>query len=218
MMLGGLRARRRWAGLTAVTLVAGACSAQDPTAALEAPPQVRSGPDQTYLSLGRQLLATNEPALAMKAFNASMSADGITAEAMTGAGIAAQRQGLLNAARRYFERARDLSPRLPVVHNNLGVVLFDLKEYHAARAAFETALELSGGEDESVRENLERTEAEIALRGFESAGEQPGTPRVVRLGTDRFLITERPETETPDSETRDTEARQETPGHEAEAD
>lgn len=203
----GLRAARRLAGLVALSLAAGACSAQGPTqgptAARDAPPQLRAGPDQSYLSLGRQLLATNEPALAMKAFNASMSAEGVSAEAMTGAGIAAQQQGLMGAARRYFERARDLSPRSPVVHNNLGVVLYDLKEYHAARAAFETALELSGGENESARENLERTEAEIARRGLAPMPDRPGTPQVVRLGTDRFLITEAPE---------------EAPGDEAEAD
>lgn len=192
MALAGARGRGHWAGLMAVILVAAACSPRDPTAALDAAPQLRPGSDQTYLSLGRQLLATNEPALAMKAFNASMGTEGVSAEAMTGAGIAAQEQGLTYAARRYFERARDLAPRSPVVHNNLGVVLFRLKEYHAARAAFRTALDLSGGENASVRENLERTEAEIARRDSETAADQLGAPQVVRLGTDRFLITEAP--------------------------
>ena len=178
----------RWAGLLAAFLLAAACRGPEGAAELEPQPQLQPERGQTYLSLGKRMLATDEPALAMRAFTASMGAEGLTAEAMTGAGIAAQRQGLLTAARRYFEAARDLAPRSATVHNNLGVVLFELEEYHAARAAFRTALGLSGRESEAAQENLARAEAAIARQG--PLADDPGAPRVVRLGTDRFRITE----------------------------
>lgn len=190
--------RRRacqWAGLLAVTLLAGACGAQEDVFERGPTPQVRPEPAQSYLSLGKSLLATNEPALAMRAFTASMSTEGVTPEAMTGAGIAARRQGLLTAARRYLEEARSLAPRSPAVHNNLGVVLLELKEYHAARAAFRTAVELSAEENDAALENLARAEAAISRQAPPT--DEAGTPRVVRLGTDRFQIVEAgvPETE-----------------------
>ncbi len=190
------RTRRRCAGLVVVSLLAAACMPQTGPMDLEPAPQLQPGPGETYLSLGKSMLATNEPALAMRAFTASMSTEGMTAEAVTGAGIAARRQGLVTAARRYFEKARELAPRSATVHNNLGVVLFELEEYHAARSAFRTAMELSGEGDQAARENLLRAEAALA-RGRGEAAEYPGTPRIVRLGTDRFRITEGtvPETE-----------------------
>ena len=189
------RRARRWAGLLAVTLLAGACGAEKDVSEREPTPKPRPEPGQSYLSLGKSLLAMNEPALAMRAFTASMSTEGVTPEAMTGAGIAARRQGLLTAARRYLEEARSLAPRSPAVHNNLGVVLLELKEYHAARAAFRTAVELSGDENEAARENLARAEA--AISGQAPPTDDAGRPRVVRLGTDRFQIVEAaaPETE-----------------------
>lgn len=189
------RCVRRWAGLLAVTLLAGACGAQKGMFEREPAPQLRPEPGQSYLSLGKSLLVTDEPALAMRAFTASMSAEGVTPEAMTGAGIAARRQGLLTAARRYLEEARSLAPRSATVHNNLGVVLFELEDYHAARAAFRTAVELSGEENEAARENLARAEAAVTRQVPQA--DEPGAPRVVRLGTDRFRIVEAavPETE-----------------------
>lgn len=178
-------------GLLVFGLFTGACTttAQPPHAALEPAPEVRPGGEQSYLALGTRLLATNEPALAMRAFTASMSAEGMTAEAMTGAGIAARRQGLVTEARRYFERARDLAPDSAIVHNNLGVVLLELEDYHGARAAFRAALDLAGGESPLARENLERTEAAIAGLAPDLAADPAATWEVVRLGTDRFRIT-----------------------------
>ena len=179
-----------WASLIALGLLGGACAPQEPTAALEAPAKLQPGPGQTYLSLGSSLLAANEPALAIQAFNASMTAEGLSPEAMTGAGMAAQRQGLLTAARRYLERARDLAPQSAIAHKNLGVVLYQLEEYHDARAAFRAALELSGGESRSARAYLGQTEAALAARAPEPEEDAGETWRVVRLGTDRVRLTE----------------------------
>ena len=108
------RARRRGlltGLLTVAALSVGACAAPGPVAELEAGPALSPAPRETYLALGARLLSANEPALAMRAFTASLSAEGITPEALTGAGIAAQRQGMLGAARQHLEHARTLALR-----------------------------------------------------------------------------------------------------------
>ncbi|MFQ5565831.1 MAG: hypothetical protein ACE5EU_05655, partial [Paracoccaceae bacterium] len=119
--------------LIASVFLAGACTQPDDATGGAT---VSEAPVRSYLSLGKRMLAAREPDLAMKAFLTSMSVEGVSAEAMTGAGIAAQRQGLLTSARRYFEQARTLAPDSIVAHNNLGVVLYMLKEYYPARNAF----------------------------------------------------------------------------------
>ena len=154
---------------------------------------VRAEPaEQTdaYLSLGKRMLAAREPDLAMKAFLTSLGVEGISAEAMTGAGIAAQRLGLLTSARRYFEQARRLAPDSVIAHNNLGVVLYKLKEYYPARNAFRRAYALSNGKSEIAERNLNRSEATIA-RLEEVPKKDPAiTHDVIRLGTSEFRLIE----------------------------
>jgi Flp pilus assembly protein TadD len=117
---------------------------------------------KSYLSQGNRFLASREPDLAMKAFLGSMSVDGISAEAMTGAGIAAQQLGLLKAARRYLTQASELDPGSVAAHNNLGVVLYKMKEYYTARNEFRSAFAISSGKSEMAALNLNRAEATIA--------------------------------------------------------
>ena len=158
---------------------------------LTPPPPLARRPDVTYLELGKAMLAAREPELALRAFNTSLSLEGFTAEAMTGAGIAAHRQGLVTLARRYFEKARDLAPDSIIARNNLGVVLFLLKEYYEARDEFRTAWRLSGENSDTARRNLDLVEETIALI---EAGEKPdpaATQAVVRLGSDQFRLIER---------------------------
>jgi Flp pilus assembly protein TadD len=140
--------------------------------------------------LGNRLLAAREPDLAMKAYLTSMNVEGISAEAMTGAGIAAQQQGLLTSARRYFEQARRLAPDSATVHNNLGVVLYMLKEYYPARNAFRTAYALSGGRSEMAERNLNRAEVTIALLEGAPETDPAISHEVIRLGTSEFRIME----------------------------
>ena len=143
------------------------------------------------------MLAAREPDLAMKAFLTSMNAEGISAEAMTGAGIAAQQQGLLTSARRYFEHALELAPDSVIAHNNLGVVLYKLKEYYPARDAFRRAYALSGGRSEMAGRNLNRAEATIARMEKVTKTDPAISHEVVRLGTSEFRLMEAvsPETE-----------------------
>ena len=149
-----------------------------------------AGQTSSYLSLGKRMLAAREPDLAMKAFLTSMSTDGISAEAMTGAGIAAQQQGLLTSARRYFERARRLAPDSVIAHNNLGVVLYKLKEYYPARNAFRRAYALSNGKSEMAERNLNRAEATIARMEKIPKTDPAISHDVIRLGTSEFRLIE----------------------------
>ncbi len=127
------------------------------------------------------------------AFTASLTAEGLSAEAFTGAGIAAQRQGMLGTAREYLEHARKLAPRSAIAHGNLGIVRLAQKDYHDARSAFRSAMALSDGDgDEALRRNLERAEMAIAARESGAADDPAATRRVVRLGSDSFRLTEKP--------------------------
>jgi cytochrome c-type biogenesis protein CcmH/NrfG len=145
---------------------------------------------ETYLDLGKRMLAAREPDLAMGAFLTSMTAEGITPEAMTGAGIAAESQGMMTLARRYFEKACELAPNSIMAQNNLGVVLYKLKEYDLARDAFRTAYALSSGKSEMAGSNLNLAEAKVAAMGDADGGDAAATHEVVRLGTSEFRLIE----------------------------
>ena len=173
--------------LIASGLIAGACTQPD---GATAGATMREAPAGSYLALGKQMLAAREPDLAMKAFLTSMSVDGISVDAMTGAGIAAQQQGLLSSARRYFEQARRLAPDSMVAQNNLGVVLYMLKEYYPARNAFRRAFALSNGESKMAERNLNRVEATIAQIEEIPATNPAISHDVIRLGTSEFRLIE----------------------------
>ncbi len=168
-------------------LLAGACARLESAPASASAGEVPAG---SYLLLGKHMLAAREPNLAMKAFLTSMSVDGVSAEAMTGAGNAAQQQGLLTSARRYFELARRLAPDSVTANNNLGVVLYKLKEYYPARNAFRRALALSGGKSEMAERNLNRAEATIARMETVPETDPAISHDVIRLGSSEFRLIE----------------------------
>jgi tetratricopeptide (TPR) repeat protein len=152
----------------ALLLSAGACEflPRHPLAELEAPPPLPS-PETTWLELGRRLLAADRPDEAEDAFVRSLRVEGVTAAALTGAGVAAERQGRLTEARRHFEAARLRAPGSVTAHINLGALLYRLGDLHDARRAFEAALELSGGTDEIAARNIAISDA--AIRRTEAA-------------------------------------------------
>ncbi|MHA1529981.1 MAG: tetratricopeptide repeat protein [Alphaproteobacteria bacterium] len=152
--------------------------------------EARAEQDITYLTLGKYMLAAREPKMALKAFLTSMSVEGPSAEAMTGAGIAAQHQGLLTSARRYFEKASELAPNSQIAYNNLGVVLYKLKEYYPARNAFRRAYALSDGKSEMAERNLNRAEATIAQMELVPETDLAFSHDVIRLGTSEFRLVE----------------------------
>ncbi len=172
-----------------IAALLGAC--EQPRSGLaetEPPPTVSTRRGETYMSLGARLLYAREPELAQRAFTASLSHEGITAEALTGIAIALQQQGMATAARRYLEQARERAPTSVTANNNLGVVLFGLKEYYRARDAFRAAFALSSGTDEIAERYLNETEELIAQ--IEETGElDPAVIyRVERLGSSQFRL------------------------------
>jgi len=185
--------------LSAAGLALAGCAESGPLANLEARPDnpVVSAPAPAnggYLAMGKRLLASDEPELAYDAFLASIRTEGLTAEALTGAGIASEKQGLLTEARRYFERALTLDPESLAANNNLGVVLFRLKEYYPARDAFRAAFALSSGQNDIAERNLNRVEEVVAQIEEAEKSDPAASYRVVRLGTREFRITPAPET------------------------
>ncbi len=118
-------------------------------------------PTTTYLALGRRLLDLQDYKTAKDAFVRSLRIEGQTAGALSGAGVAAEKQGLLGEAKQYFELAVNLVPDSVVAHNNLGAVLYRLGEYHAAKQAFLAAFALSSGTNGVANRNLGITELAI---------------------------------------------------------
>jgi Flp pilus assembly protein TadD len=187
-------------GLLFSGLLVSACAPTDTIPAaetlLEAPATVEPRGGDTYLSLGKRMLAAREPEMAIKAFLRSMTSEGVSAEAMTGAGIAYQQQGLLTVARRHFEQALQLAPNSVIAHNNLGVVLYQLEEYYPARDEFRTAFALSNGTSEMAERNLNRAEATIAAIEMVPETDQAVSHDVIRLGGGEFRLVEAPSPET----------------------
>ncbi len=151
---------------------------------------------QSHIAEGRALLAAREPDLAMKAFLRAIASDGLSVEAVTGAGIAARQQGLLKESRSFLEQAVRLAADSPSAHYNLGVVLFQLNEYHAARDAFRTAFALSSGESELAATNLNRTEEIVALLEQNPELDPTISHDVVRLGGGQFRLVDAEPAET----------------------
>ncbi len=189
----------------ALLLAVGACEfLPRPLAGFEAhppppPPTPLPEPETTWLDLGRELLAADRPDEAGEAFIRSLRVEGVTAAALTGAGISAERQGMLAEARRHFEAARLRAPRSATVHLNLGAVLYRMGELHAARRAFEEALALSGGTSEFARRNIAISDAAIRraeaakAAGAGAAAEAALAPdplRIERVGPARFRLIE----------------------------
>lgn len=168
-------------------LLAAGCQLQSPTAKLP-PADALPAPQTTYLALGRTLLKQNRVDLARDAFIRSIRVEGASAAALTGAGITAEKQGLLNEAQRFFERARLLAPDSVLAHNNLGAVHYRLGEYHAARRAFRTAFALSSGASQIAAKNLTMSELAIA-RASEGPDVIVRNPiQLMRLGSGHYTL------------------------------
>lgn len=135
--------------------------------ALDDPPPSLPEPRTTYLALGRGYLQVNDLRLAKHAFIRSLRVEGVSAAALTGAGIAAERQGLLHEARRYFEKALDLAPSSEIAHNNLGAIQYRVGDFQAAKRSFQAAFAISSGTNKVAAHNLGL--AELALKRKEES-------------------------------------------------
>lgn len=142
----------------------------------------------SWMDLGLRLLEANQPVQAERAFIRSLRVEGMTAAALTGAGVAAQRQGLLTEAIRYYERAKELEPDSVAVHNNLGAALFGLGELYPARQAFKTAFALSSGTSTEAEQNLGM--ADLAIARAEAANPPPAEnpQKLQRTGSAEYKL------------------------------
>ncbi|MCL5777107.1 tetratricopeptide repeat protein [Limibaculum sp. FT325] len=185
-----LRATARSAAFAASIALLGGCETKGPLAELESPTTLTREQGQSWYLLGVQLLATREPSQAERAFNRSIALEGMKAQTLTGLGIAAAQQGQLARARAHLEQARDLAPEDITVHNNLGVVLYDLGEYHAARQSFQTAFLLSSGASEVAALNLAKAETAIALASEQDQPDPAISHRLQRVGASEYRLLE----------------------------
>lgn len=138
--------------------------------------------------MGRQLLSSNQPNLAQDAFIRSIRIEGLSAEALNGAGLASEKLGLLNDARRYFERAAKVDPNSVTAQNNLGAVLYRLGEYHAAKRAFQSAFALSSGTSRVAQQNIGLSDQAILREENAGGFLEPNPVPLQRRGTGEYIL------------------------------
>ena len=183
----GTRWRFRVALCCAAMIAVSGCQMNGPTAKLQSADALPT-PQTSYLDLGRNLLKQNRIDLARDAFIRSLRLEGVTAAALTGAGIAAEKQGLLNEARSFFEKARAEAPDSVLAHNNLGAVHYRLGEYHAAKRAFQAAFALSSGKNSIAAQNLGLAELAIERDAEINPTLARNPIRLQRLGSGAYIL------------------------------
>ncbi len=114
------------------------------------------------LDIGVRLLAANQPAMALDAFNRSVTQDGISAEALTGIGVSYLRLGQRSQAKQFLKAAIEVDPNSALARNNLGVALYDEGDYVSALSEFNRAYALTDGLDASVATNVGIAELAVA--------------------------------------------------------
>ncbi len=145
-------------------------------------------PEGTYLNMGRHLLASNQIELARDAFIRSIRVEGMSAAALTGAGLASERQGLLHDALRYFQRAATVAPSSILAQNNLGAVLYRLGEYNRAKQAFQAAFALASGTNRVAEHNLGLADMALERERAADLALAPNPRPVLRLGTGEYTL------------------------------
>ena len=172
---------------TVLVLLTAGCQPAGPRVVLE-PPNPLPEPATTYLDLGINLLRTNQNDLARKAFIRSIRTEGATAEAFSGAGVAAERQNLLGEALKFFEKAHRLAPESVLTNNNLGAIHYRMGDYHAAKRAFQAAFAISSGTSEISEKNLAISNIAIERENERYAPVVSNPVLVQRLGTGVYKI------------------------------
>ena len=182
-------------GLLAALLLAAVAGCQAPLDPVEQLPGAEPLPDASgsWMQLGRSLLAAGQPEQAEAAFIRSLRVEGMSAAALTGAGVAAQRQGLLTEAKRYFERAKEIDPESVAVHNNLGAAFYGLGELQSARQSFRIAFALSSGASQEAGRNLQMAELAIERAEAENPPLAENPIAVQRMGSGVYRLTASPE-------------------------
>jgi tetratricopeptide (TPR) repeat protein len=148
-----------------------------PAVASEPAPQPRMPPDgadraalaallntrgaEAALAEGRAFLATNNAVQAISAFRQALSADQSSVAALNGLGVAYDRLGRSDLARRHFEQALSLDPEAADIAYNLGWSLHLAGEHRAAVPWLQRA---AGGDDGRAAAAARRALVMIAAR------------------------------------------------------
>lgn len=156
------------------------------TGAMQAPHR-RAGRGDAALERGIALLHAGDPREAHRAFVRAIRTSPDKAAALNGAGLAAEAQGMVHLARRYFEAAAAAAPRSDVAHTNLGVALFRLGDPAGAAAAFAAAARLSEGKNAAAVRNLALAE-QVLSAGRPRPPSALVTHRVDRLGPGHYRL------------------------------
>ena len=146
----------------AAAIIAAGCA--QPGSQAQTAPAGASSSGLSAGDIGVRLIAANQNEMAVDAYARQIAAEGVSAEAFTGLGVAYHRLGRPKFAIKYFRGAIDLDPNLAVARNNLGVALYAQGEITAALSEFERAFALTGGLDPAVRTNIGIAEIAIASR------------------------------------------------------
>lgn len=172
-----------------LTVALGGCELMPKAPAAQLPPAVSlpqtSG---TYLNMGRYFLSQGQPELAHDAFIRSLRVEGVSAAAFSGAGVAAEKQGLLHQAERYFEKAVRLAPNSVVAFNNLGAVRYQMGQFTEAKHAFETAFKLSSGQSPVAGLNLALVERAMNEADGQQLALAPNPVPLQRQGTGEYAL------------------------------
>ncbi|MEM1384820.1 MAG: hypothetical protein AAGG06_14375 [Pseudomonadota bacterium] len=175
----------------ALLLIAGvaACSTTPPAVdSVHAPAQIKPEARESWLALGKRMMESGELVMAERAFRKSIAYEGASAQALTGLGVSAVRQGRLKEGRRFLQIARDQVPTSVVANNNLGVVLFKLEDFEGARVAFRRAFTASDRADEAAEHNLRVAESMVAALQAEQQPHPALSHTVMRTGSSEYRL------------------------------
>ena len=118
------------------------------------------------LAVAHNLMAADQPELALRAYYRAAATAGATADVLTGVGSANLRMGRLGQAEQILRQAIVADPKFAPAWNNLGVVLMEKGEISEAKEMFRRAYALDSGQSDSIRENLRTAIAQTETTGY----------------------------------------------------
>lgn len=182
------RSARSCIAILAILPILGGCT-NYPNAFSELKVQERKVGSDAEKSIynGRRALRFKDYAQAKKNFIASINQGGVTAQALTGIGLAEEGLGHLKDAERFLRLALRLAPDSIIAHNNLGVVLFRGGKYHEAQQAFQAAFAISSGQNSIAEHNLRLANLAVAEIDANEAGTVEAY-RLSRIGSSEYLL------------------------------
>lgn len=125
------------------SLLLGGCAllpggGSDPTGVAES---TRDSPAADYVGMGVEYLKRGQPAVALQRLKRAQELDPDYAPVYNVLAILYEQLGENELARGHFARAIELAPKDPYIRNAYGAFLCHQKDYAAAEAAFQAALE-----------------------------------------------------------------------------